>query len=119
MARTRLVARLLPPIPEHVIQAVGRRRHAALAQQRHQALHRVLPPGGHLILWEPCSDNYDVAPWMRASVALVDAMLGEPRPLYSKRQLAGFTERAGYDPVEIHDVAGGGTSFIVARRPGS
>jgi hypothetical protein len=80
---------------------------------------RVLPPGGYLILWEPCSDNYDVAPWMRASVALVDAMLGEPRPLYSKRQLAGFAERAGYDPVEIHDVAGGGTSFIVARRPGS
>lgn len=78
---------------------------------------RVLPPGGYLILWEPFADNYDLAPWMRASVALVDAMLGEPRPLYARHEVAEFAERAGYAPVEIHDVAHGGTSFIVARRP--
>jgi hypothetical protein len=78
----------------------------------------VLPPGGTLILWEPLADDYDIAPWMGASVALVDAMLGEPRPLYRRHEVAAFAERAGYDPVEIHGVAGGTTSFIVARRPG-
>jgi hypothetical protein len=77
----------------------------------------VLPPGGYLILWEPFADNYDLAPWMGASVALVDAMLGQPRPLYLRSEVAEFTRRAGYDPVEVHDVAGGTTSFIVARRP--
>jgi hypothetical protein len=78
---------------------------------------RVLPPGGHLILWEPFADNYDMVPWMGASVALVDAMLGQPRPLYERREVAEFAERAGYDRVRIHDVASGGTSFIVAHRP--
>ena len=78
---------------------------------------RVLPSGGYLILWEPFADNYDIAPWMGASVALVDAMLGQPRPLYERHEVAEFVERAGYDSIRIHDVKGGGTSFIVARRP--
>jgi hypothetical protein len=77
----------------------------------------VLPPGGYLVLWEPFADNYDIAPWMGASVALVDAMLGQPQPLYLRDEVAEFTRQAGYDSVEIHDVAGGATSFIVARRP--
>ncbi len=79
---------------------------------------RVLPPGGYLILWEPFADNYDLAPWMGASVALVDAMLGQPRPLYERHEVAKFAEQAGYDRIQVHDVAGGTTSFIVARRPG-
>lgn len=78
----------------------------------------VLPPGGYLILWEPFADNYDLVPWMRTTVGLVDAMLGQPRPLYKKEEVAEFARRAGYDRVEIHDVVAGRISFIVARRPG-
>ena len=77
---------------------------------------KVLPSGGYVILWEPFADNYELVPWMASNIALVDAMLGEPQPLWKTTDVAAFAEEAGYQ-VEIHNVARGSTSFIVARRP--
>ncbi|MEW6777631.1 MAG: hypothetical protein AB1405_15140, partial [Bdellovibrionota bacterium] len=54
---------------------------------------RVLPSGGRVILWEPFADNYDPAPWMGATIALTDSMLGEPRPLYRKEEVAAFARQ--------------------------
>jgi len=76
---------------------------------------RVVPPGGYVVLWEPFADNFEVVPWMGAQIALVDAMLGEPHPLYRKEDVAGFAREAGYPDVQIQDVAGGGVTFVVAR----
>ncbi len=76
---------------------------------------QVIPPGGYLILWEPFADNFGIAPWMKVAYELSDAMLGEPRPLYKKQEIAGFVREAGYAKVDIVDVSRGSTSFVVAR----
>ena len=77
---------------------------------------RVVPSGGYVVLWEPFVDNYEMVPWMGTNIALVDAMLGEPHPLWKTTDVAAFAEEAGYE-VEIKNVARGAMSFVVARRP--
>lgn len=77
---------------------------------------QVIKPGGYVILWEPFVDNFTMVPWMASTMALVDSMLGESHPLWTRGQVADFARQAGYD-VSIYNCRNGVTSFIVARVP--
>jgi hypothetical protein len=75
-----------------------------------------LSPGGYVIIWEPFLDNFRMVPWMGATSALMDSMLGESHPLWTTEQVAGFARQAGYETSIFH-CRGGMTSFVVARVP--
>lgn len=77
---------------------------------------QVIRPGGYVILWEPFVDNFAMVPWMASTMALVDSMLGESHPLWTRAQVADFARQAGYD-VSVFNCRNGVTSFIVARVP--
>ncbi len=77
---------------------------------------QLVPPGGYVVLWEPYADNFDAVPWMRSSIQLVDAMLGEPWPLWRAEQVAEFASKAGYN-VQVLDTMQGGMRFVVAQVP--
>lgn len=77
---------------------------------------KVIGPGGWVILWEPFADNFTMAPWMGATSALMDSMLGESHPLWTTEEVAGFARQAGYE-TSIYHCKGGMTSFVVARVP--
>jgi hypothetical protein len=75
-----------------------------------------LSPGGYVIIWEPFLDNFRMVPWMGATSALMDSMLGESHPLWTTAQVADFARQAGYETSIFH-CRGGMASFVVARVP--
>jgi hypothetical protein len=89
--------------PEHGIEYLEKAR-------------KVITSGGYVILWEPFSDNLGMAPWFRDSGAMLDAMLGEPHPLWRKTDVAAAARKAGYQ-TEIFDCSDGLNSFVIARVP--
>lgn len=77
---------------------------------------KCIRPGGYVVLWEPFAENFRMVPWMGATSALMDSMLGESHPLWTTSEVAGFARQAGYD-VSVFHCRGGLTSFVVARVP--
>lgn len=77
---------------------------------------QVIGPGGWVIIWEPFVENFRMMPWMGATAALSDSLLGESHPLWSIDDVAGFARQAGYEVSKYH-CKSGMTSFVVARVP--
>lgn len=77
---------------------------------------KVIGPGGYVIIWEPFVESFSMAPWLGATSALLDSMLGESHPLWRKSEVADFARQAGYE-VSIFDCKKSTTSFVVARVP--
>jgi len=79
---------------------------------------RVIRPGGNVVLWEPVVENFRGFEWMKNTVAIQDAIMGQGEPLYSKEQIRGFVRDAGFTAVRTIDVLHGNVSFTVGERSG-
>jgi len=78
--------------------------------------HEVMRPGGMVVLWEPVVENFHGFNWMRNSIALQDAMMGQGQPLYTRRKIRDFVGAAGFMQVRTINVLYGIMSFTVGVR---
>lgn len=75
--------------------------------------HEVIRPGGMVVLWEPVTENFRGFDWMRNTIALQDAIMGQGQPLYTRRNIRDFVEAAGFRNVRTINVLSGTMSFTV------
>jgi hypothetical protein len=78
--------------------------------------YQVMRPGGMVVLWEPVAENFRGFNWMRNSIALQDAIMGQGQPLYSRQEIRNFVEAAGFVKVRTINVLYGVMSYTVGVR---